>query len=126
MVAQKVQQQLQQLHKLNQQRLELFQMQVQQQAQMPGLSSFSSSCTKSKTLEITFENEFERRIWADVIPRNEIGVKFDDIGALDNIKDTLKELVMLPLQRPELFCKGQLRKVALFPPICDILAYLCI
>ncbi|CAA3013570.1 peroxisomal biogenesis factor 6-like [Olea europaea subsp. europaea] len=92
MVAQKVQQQLQQLHKLNQQRLELFQMQVQQQAQLPGLSSFSSSCTKSKTLEITFENEFERRIWADVIPRNEIGVKFDDIGALDNIKDTLKEL----------------------------------
>jgi len=27
------------------------------------------------------------------------------------VKDTLKELVMLPLQRPELFCKGQLTKV---------------
>ncbi|KAI7985511.1 Peroxisomal biogenesis factor 6 [Camellia lanceoleosa] len=47
---------------------------------------------------------------ADVIPPNEIGVKFDDVGALENVKDTLKELVMLPLQRPELFSKGQLRK----------------
>lgn len=48
---------------------------------------------------------------ADVIPPNDIGVTFDDIGALENVKDTLKELVMLPLQRPELFCKGQLTKV---------------
>jgi hypothetical protein len=30
------------------------------------------------------------------------------------VKDTLKELVMLPLQRPELFCKGQLTKVSMF------------
>lgn len=48
---------------------------------------------------------------ADVIPPTDIGVTFDDIGALENVKDTLKELVMLPLQRPELFCKGQLTKV---------------
>lgn len=48
---------------------------------------------------------------ADVIPPNDIGVTFDDIGALENVKETLKELVMLPLQRPELFCKGQLTKV---------------
>ncbi|KAE8722861.1 ATP binding protein, putative isoform 3 [Hibiscus syriacus] len=41
---------------------------------------------------------------------SDIGVSFDDIGALENVKDTLKELVMLPLQRPELFCKGQLTK----------------
>jgi SpoVK/Ycf46/Vps4 family AAA+-type ATPase len=47
----------------------------------------------------------------DVIPPSDIGVTFDDIGALENVKDTLKELVMLPLQRPELFCKGQLTKV---------------
>jgi SpoVK/Ycf46/Vps4 family AAA+-type ATPase len=49
----------------------------------------------------------------DVIPPSDIGVTFDDIGALENVKDTLKELVMLPLQRPELFCKGQLTKVFL-------------
>lgn len=60
------------------------------------------------------ENEFEKRLLADVIPPNDIGVTFDDIGALENVKDTLKELVMLPLQRPELFCKGQLTKVCTF------------
>lgn len=65
------------------------------------------------------ENEFEKKLLADVIPPNDIGVTFDDIGALETVKDTLKELVMLPLQRPELFCKGQLTKVIycfFFPP----------
>jgi SpoVK/Ycf46/Vps4 family AAA+-type ATPase len=36
--------------------------------------------------------------------------KKKDIGALDSVKETLKELVMLPLQRPELFRKGNLTK----------------
>lgn len=61
--------------------------------------------------DVVTENEFEKRLLADVIPPDDIGVTFDDIGALENVKDTLKELVMLPLQRPELFCKGQLTKV---------------
>lgn len=64
--------------------------------------------------DIVTENEFEKRLLADVIPPSDIGVTFDDIGALENVKDTLKELVMLPLQRPELFCKGQLTKVFIF------------
>ncbi|PKA48946.1 Katanin p60 ATPase-containing subunit A1 [Apostasia shenzhenica] len=70
--------------------------------------------------DVVTENEFEKRLLVDVIPPNEIGVTFHDIGALDNVKDTLKELVMLPLQRPELFCKGQLTKpckgILLFGP----------
>lgn len=57
------------------------------------------------------DNEFEKKLLAEVIPPSDIGVSFDDIGALENVKETLKELVMLPLQRPELFNKGQLRKV---------------
>lgn len=61
--------------------------------------------------DVIAENEFEKRLLVDVISPNDIGVNFDDIGALENVKDTLKELVMLPLQRPELFCKGQLTKV---------------
>jgi SpoVK/Ycf46/Vps4 family AAA+-type ATPase len=60
---------------------------------------------------VVTENEFEKRLLTDVIPPDEIGVTFEDIGALENVKETLKELVMLPLQRPELFCKGQLMKV---------------
>lgn len=60
------------------------------------------------------ENDFEKRLLSDVIPPSDSGVTFDDIGALENVKDTLKELVMLPLLRPELFSKGQLTKVVLF------------
>lgn len=61
--------------------------------------------------DVVTGNEFEKKLLADVIPPSDIGVTFDDIGALENVKDTLKELVMLPLQRPELFSKGQLTKV---------------
>ncbi|KAL6494382.1 hypothetical protein OROGR_031182 [Orobanche gracilis] len=70
-----------------------------------------SKSSKKSLKDVVTENEFEKRLLADVIPPNDIGVTFDDIGALENVKDTLKELVMLPLQRPELFCKGQLTKV---------------
>ncbi|CAN1353287.1 Outer mitochondrial transmembrane helix translocase, partial [Linum perenne] len=70
--------------------------------------------------DVVTENEFEKKLLGDVIPPNDIGVSFDDIGALENVKETLKELVMLPLQRPELFCKGQLTKpckgILLFGP----------
>ncbi|TKW02253.1 hypothetical protein SEVIR_8G234200v4 [Setaria viridis] len=76
--------------------------------------------SKKSLKDVVTENEFEKRLLTDVIPPNDIGVTFDDIGALENVKDTLKELVMLPLQRPELFCKGQLTKpckgILLFGP----------
>ncbi|KAK7291556.1 hypothetical protein RIF29_06796 [Crotalaria pallida] len=75
---------------------------------------------KKSLKDIVTENEFEKKLLADVIPPKDIDVTFDDIGALENVKDTLKELVMLPLQRPELFCKGQLTKpckgILLFGP----------
>ncbi|KAG1338695.1 ATPase family AAA domain-containing protein 1 [Cocos nucifera] len=86
------------------------------------LQSIQSDVKSSKKSlkDVATENEFEKRLLADVIPPNDIGVTFDDIGALENVKDTLKELVMLPLQRPELFCKGQLTKpckgILLFGP----------
>ncbi|KMZ70002.1 putative ATPase [Zostera marina] len=76
--------------------------------------------SKPTLKDVVTENEFEKKLLADVIPPNDIGVSFDDIGSLENVKDTLKELVMLPLQRPELFCKGQLTKpckgILLFGP----------
>ncbi|PHT46402.1 hypothetical protein CQW23_15560 [Capsicum baccatum] len=58
--------------------------------------------------DVETDNEFEKALLADVIPTRDIGVTFDDIGALESVKDTLKELIMLPLQRPELFSKSQL------------------
>ncbi|PUZ73388.1 hypothetical protein GQ55_2G470000 [Panicum hallii var. hallii] len=76
--------------------------------------------TKKSLKDVATENEFEKRLLTDVIPPDEIGVTFEDIGALENVKETLKELVMLPLQRPELFSKGQLMKpckgILLFGP----------
>ncbi|CAJ2644420.1 unnamed protein product [Trifolium pratense] len=79
-----------------------------------------SKSLKKSLKDVVTENEFEKRLLGDVIPPSDIGVTFDDIGALENVKDTLKELVMLPLQRPELFCKGQLTKpckgILLFGP----------
>ncbi|WOG87309.1 hypothetical protein DCAR_0206532 [Daucus carota subsp. sativus] len=75
---------------------------------------------KNSLQDVVTDNEFEKRLLGEVIPPSDIGVTFDDIGALENVKDTLKELVMLPLQRPELFCKGQLTKpckgILLFGP----------
>ncbi|PHT27903.1 hypothetical protein CQW23_32498 [Capsicum baccatum] len=79
--------------------------------------------TKSlkKTLkDVQTDNEFGKALLADVIPPSYIGVTFDDIGALESVKVTLKELIMLPLQRPELLSKSQPTKpckgILLFDP----------
>ncbi|KAL2540504.1 AAA-type ATPase family protein [Abeliophyllum distichum] len=75
---------------------------------------------KKSLKDVVTDNEYEKRLLPDVVPPGDIGVAFDDIGALENVKETLLELVMLPLQRPELFSKGQLAKpckgILLFGP----------
>lgn len=73
----------------------------------------------TKTPDVPPDNEFEKRIRPEVIPASEIGVTFADIGALDEIKESLQELVMLPLRRPDLFEGGLLkpcRGILLFGP----------
>ncbi|CAL5425117.1 unnamed protein product [Camellia sinensis] len=70
-------------------------------------------------MEVPPDNEFEKRIRPEVIPANEIGVTFADIGALDEIKESLQELVMLSLRRADLFNGGLLkpcRGILLFGP----------
>ncbi|CAL5437653.1 unnamed protein product [Camellia sinensis] len=67
-----------------------------------------NSAPASKAL-IPPDNEFEKRTRPEVIPASEIGVTFKDIGALDDIKESLQELVMLPLRRPDLFKGGLLK-----------------
>eukprot|EP00250_Pteridium_aquilinum_P017407 c23617_g1_i3 orf=209-3316(+) len=66
------------------------------------------------------ENEYETELASSVIRAKDIGISFDQIGALEDVKTTLKELIILPLKRPELFNKGNLRKpckgVLLFGP----------
>ncbi|XP_056842130.1 outer mitochondrial transmembrane helix translocase [Raphanus sativus] len=82
---------------------------LRQSQVLDGIQNENKS-TKKSLKDVVTENEFEKRLLSVVIPPRDIGVSFDDIGALVNVKDTLKELVMLPLLRPELFGKGQLTK----------------
>ncbi|XP_051121275.1 uncharacterized protein LOC127244811 [Andrographis paniculata] len=53
-------------------------------------------------------NPYEDIVACDVVNPDHIDVKFDSIGGLDAIKQSLYELVILPLQRPELFSHGKL------------------
>ncbi|KAL6581579.1 hypothetical protein OROMI_007502 [Orobanche minor] len=53
-------------------------------------------------------NSYEDVIACDVVNPDHIDVQFDSIGGLDAIKQALYELVILPLQRPELFSHGKL------------------
>ncbi|XP_028793480.1 uncharacterized protein LOC114749156 [Neltuma alba] len=69
--------------------------------------------------EVRPDNQHEGHIREELIPANEIGVTFSDIGALEEIKESLQELVMLPIRRPELFKGGLLkpcRGILLFGP----------
>ncbi|KAF7810386.1 ribosome biogenesis ATPase RIX7-like isoform X1 [Senna tora] len=78
-----------------------------------------NSVPEPKAPEVPPDNEFEKRIRPEVIPANELSVTFTDIGALDEIKESLQELVMLPLRRPDLFTGGLLkpcRGILLFGP----------
>ncbi|KAJ8760795.1 hypothetical protein K2173_021833 [Erythroxylum novogranatense] len=53
-------------------------------------------------------NPYEDVIACDVINPDHIDVEFDSIGGLETIKQSLYELVILPLRRPELFSHGKL------------------
>ncbi|ESQ43220.1 hypothetical protein EUTSA_v10012687mg [Eutrema salsugineum] len=82
-------------------------------------SNKNDNALPPKAPEVVPDNEFEKRIRPEVIPANEIGVTFADIGSLDETKDSLQELVMLPLRRPDLFKGGLLkpcRGILLFGP----------
>lgn len=74
----------------------------------------------SQNLKSLARDEYENNFLSAVVPPNEVGVKFDDIGALEDVKNTLKELVTLPMRRPELFRHGNLlspcKGVLLFGP----------
>lgn len=47
-------------------------------------------------------------IAGDVVNPDHMDVEFDSIGWLDGIKETLFQLAILPLRRPEFFCHGKL------------------
>ncbi|KAF6175224.1 hypothetical protein GIB67_015909 [Kingdonia uniflora] len=78
------------------------------------------SLRPSQNLKSLAKDEYETNFISAVVPSGEIGVKFDDIGALEEVKRTLNELVTLPMRRPELFSHGNLLRpckgILLFGP----------
>ncbi|KAK8455158.1 hypothetical protein SEVIR_4G096100v4 [Setaria viridis] len=80
----------------------------------------ASNKKPSESMKMLAKDEYERNFISAVVPPNEIGVKFDDIGALEDVKKTLDELVTLPMRRPELFSHGNLLRpckgILLFGP----------
>ncbi|KAK2635745.1 hypothetical protein Ddye_030537 [Dipteronia dyeriana] len=74
----------------------------------------------SQNLKNLAKDEYESNFVSAVVPSGEIGVKFDDIGALEDVKKALNELVILPMSRPELFSRGNLLRpckgILLFGP----------
>ncbi|KAK4394692.1 Spastin [Sesamum angolense] len=74
----------------------------------------------SQNLKNLAKDEYESNFVSAVVPPGEIGVKFDDVGALEDVKKALNELVILPMRRPELFSRGNLLRpckgILLFGP----------
>ncbi|CAN1251027.1 Outer mitochondrial transmembrane helix translocase [Linum perenne] len=54
------------------------------------------------------KKEIAKRLGRPLIQTNPYEVEFNSIGGLDTIKQSLYELVILPLRRPELFSHGKL------------------
>ncbi|KAF2290219.1 hypothetical protein GH714_004136 [Hevea brasiliensis] len=79
----------------------------------------TTSQKPSLNLKNLAKDEYESNFVSAVVPPGEIGVKFD-IGALEDVKKALNELVILPMRRPELFSRGNLLRpckgILLFGP----------
>lgn len=94
--------------------LRVFQGTIQLEAKA-GNTKENEASTKKDGEQHPEDNDDESLIRSEVIPANKIDVTFDDIGALDDVKEFLQEVVILPIRRPELFqgeilkpCKGLL------------------
>ncbi|KAL8201416.1 hypothetical protein R6Q57_012755 [Mikania cordata] len=74
----------------------------------------------AQNLKNLAKDEYESNFISAVVPPGEIGIKFEDIGALEDVKTALHELAILPMKRPELFSHGNLLRpckgILLFGP----------
>ncbi|KAJ6422349.1 hypothetical protein OIU84_027331 [Salix udensis] len=74
----------------------------------------------SQNLKNLAKDEYESNFVSAVVAPGEIGVKFNDVGALEEVKKALNELVILPMRRPELYSHGNLLRpckgILLFGP----------
>ncbi|XP_038701334.1 uncharacterized protein LOC119998167 isoform X2 [Tripterygium wilfordii] len=74
----------------------------------------------SHSLKNLAKDDYERNFLSAVVPPGETGVRFADVGALEDVKKALNELVILPMKRPGLFSRGNLLRpskgILLFGP----------
>lgn len=63
----------------------------------------------SQKLDVSKLDKHEKRLVSCIIRPEQVKTTFEEIGALDRVKETLHELISLRLQRPELFAAGILR-----------------
>ncbi|KAL3618039.1 hypothetical protein CASFOL_038360 [Castilleja foliolosa] len=69
-----------------------------------------SDPTKKKSPKDLASGKYENAFVSSVISPDDIGVKFDDVGALETVKKALDELVILPMKKPNLFSRGNLTR----------------
>ncbi|KAH0456060.1 hypothetical protein IEQ34_013967 [Dendrobium chrysotoxum] len=72
----------------------------------------SISTKISKSIKNLAKDEYESNFVSAIVPSVEIGVKFDDTDAIEDVKRILNELVTLPMRRLEFFSQA----VLLFGP----------
>ncbi|KAK8817137.1 ATPase [Blastocystis sp. ATCC 50177/Nand II] len=58
--------------------------------------------------ELKIENNYEAIVMQDVIDPDDIHTSFDDIAGIDNIKQELQDMIILPLSQPQLFISHSL------------------
>jgi SpoVK/Ycf46/Vps4 family AAA+-type ATPase len=66
---------------------------------------------KQRNLSVPKLTSYERQIAQDVIDPADINVDFEDIGGIDEIKQEIYELAVMPLLHPELFTESKLLQV---------------
>ena len=66
-------------------------------------------CVTKEDFDIAVEAA--RKNFADAVGAPKIpNVSWDDVGGLENVKETVLETIQLPLERPELFAKGMKKR----------------
>ena len=66
---------------------------------------------KQRNQNVPRLTSYEKQIAQDVIDPDDITIDFDDIGGIDEIKQEIYELAVMPLLHPELFAESKLLQV---------------
>ena len=80
-----------------------------QVAAIPSLLGVSLNGPKKGSLDLNDLNKYEKRLVPCIVSPGMVTTRYKDIGALDQVKALLYELISLRLERPDFFAKGVLK-----------------